>query len=188
MTKIIIIEGQDNTGKDTLIKSLSNKRLSIKEYHFTSPEKYNPNIEDKVLAQKLQFVEIFNYVKKDLEENKFDLIILNRSHVGEYVYGSIYRNTNPDWVFKEFEPEFLDILKQSYLILLTAPPELSLKNDDGLSHSTKLKDKELEYYRFLRAFGLSQIKNKIIVPVHEKNTTEFRNKQEILTDILNFIQ
>lgn len=188
MTKIIIIEGQDNTGKDTLIRGLESlENTTTKQYHFTSPEKYLPDVEDKKVAQYTQFSDIFKNVREDVKSKQYDLIILNRSHIGEWVYGPIYRGTNSEWIFDEFEIEYEDIIRQSTLFLLLAPPELSINYDDGLSHSTKVTDKKREQRLFIEAFSKSSIKNKMIVGVHKQGTSEFRDKKDILKDVTNFI-
>jgi len=163
----LIIEGTDNVGKDFFIKHLN---FTGKQFHCISPGKFLPNI-DPIEAQRIQFVDIFD---STMDEESF---LLNRSHIGECVYGPIYRNTDGDWVFdiEKYYPHILD----ATLVYLYAPAEFSIKNDDGLSHSTEISKRENELKLFEDAIKKSNIKRKIFIQVAD---TEFRNINDILNE------
>ena len=97
-TKLIIVEGMDNTGKTTLINRLSvylkkthNAKVDI--IHLTKPpadvkkedvELYMQSYYDNLIDQLLNIKYYISY----------DYIILDRGYISEYVYGPLYRDRN----------------------------------------------------------------------------------------------
>ena len=91
--KLIIIEGTDNTGKDTLISKILEKYPTATVMHCGKPitKKYSSKEQD----------ELFRIYAQNIVEGKYDnthVIIMNRSHIGEYVYGVLYRKRNNEEV------------------------------------------------------------------------------------------
>ena len=186
--KLIIIEGIDCIGKDTLIKGI--QEHFIKDYnvcirHFGKPPK-NLNTEDVL---DFQFKCFENEVKLISNINTpgyyryyDDLIIWNRSHLGEYVYSQMFRGGNAqDLKYKllNFEHWHLEnFMFGTYLITLTADPQFALSKEDGQSFSQNFeqKTKELELFKEIHEF--STIKNKIIIKVDEWNTVIKSGKLE----------
>jgi len=167
---LIIFEGPDNVGKTTQIELLRNyfaqkgKSFIITKssnYKNVSPEKH------KQLCIK-EYKTIFN-LGKTID------IIADRLHGGEYVYGSIYRGYDGNYVFN-FENH------KSFLIVLIDNPENLIKRDDGLSFSTEYDKKKLEIEKFKEFYEKSFIENKILINIENKNI------KEIFELIKNFIE
>lgn len=99
---VFVFEGPDNLGKSTIIKSLVNEYKDVRDIymmHFTGP--HCENGEDPFEYQRQMFL---SKVKKIITMNQYnkiagykndDIFILDRSWIGEYVYGQIYRSGDP---------------------------------------------------------------------------------------------
>lgn len=182
--KLIIIEGTDRTGKDTLVNQLMENNVTIKR-HWGYPK--GETNEEKTLYQKKSFKREFD-IYKDFKENSLNnvFMIWNRSHIGEFVYGTIYRNSNPnDWVWK-LEKDYEFNVNDIYLILLYADPEFVTSKDDGNSYSSSIEDKAKEINAFLDAFENSLIKNKLKIKVNVENN--YTDKNEIYRRVKEFIK
>jgi thymidylate kinase len=106
--KFIIVEGNDGTGKTTLVDELSG---------VLRPQGWDT----KTLVHRLgdQFSRYL------LEYSNADRIIFNRSHFAEQVFGSIYRGTNP---FSDTELETLNaIVRQYAMVIYCDLPILEIK-------------------------------------------------------------
>ena len=171
--KILIIEGPDNCGKDFVINLINNIISENKswcyphvEYHCTKP-KIPDNIKSR--TNKINYVtnkykdilvaafDNFNcgysFVKNELIP---EYIIFNRSWLGEYVYGNIYRDFNDD------ESDYIQDIIRKYIIYdryydkenfiyiqLTANIDWLQRNDDNKSLSDNKRELiELEQKRF----------------------------------------
>jgi len=88
---IFVIEGLDGSGKSSLIKQLS-KLTGYNIHHFDKP-KGNNNF-DKYYYQQGQFEMMFDLLNKVKDPS----IILDRSHIGEYIYGPEFRDLYPDYL------------------------------------------------------------------------------------------
>lgn len=182
--KLIIIEGTDNVGKDTIINQLLNKYKDAKVYHCEKPKS-----KDAKEAAKEQYNSFLN-LAKDNSTSKDEIIIHNRSWYGEYVYGVKYRNNNKNEVKKsilEFEKIILNNIDDVCLImLLSNNSDFLVKNDDGLSISNAKKELiEDETKRFEEIFKFSTIPNKRIVYVN--NGENWRTKEEIINKIYEIV-
>lgn len=157
---IYAIEGMDNCLKDTLIYELrSILPPETQVLKFSNPPK-------GVHARNYQmkhFQDMFDLMGSTLSENKRHLI-LNRSHLGEFVYAPIYRKYEADWIF-DMENAFLtkaNHSEQCFLLLLYDSNNQKLKlREDGKSFS-ELDDAKMdnERERFLQAFDKSHFKYK----------------------------
>lgn len=152
MTKqLIIIDGPDNTGKDSAITKIL---------------EYIPNaVVQRFVGTKKQAEEALKY-QTDIYKNFIGLlsspsspevIILNRCWVGEMVYGPLYRNEDytdcANMVFDMFNsiPTDIDVK----YIYLTAPVNFLVRNDDGLSLSNANNDLiSVELQTFDTAFDI----------------------------------
>jgi thymidylate kinase len=159
----IIIEGQDRCGKDTLINNI------IKEY----------KIPFQVLHYYANRGKDYKTFGSDLYNNMFDIfhqqqfVIANRAHLGEKVYGPLYRKQNGDYI-DSIEKKFNT--KSILLIVLVDEPENLIARDDGDSHSIdsdlKLKEKEL----FTKAYEDSTIKEKMIININNLDEDQVKAK------------
>jgi len=177
--KLIIIEGPDNCGKNTLINKLSENFLTVTNIHYTKPEnKYIQNTIFRGYA--------YAIVNKVYDT---DVVILNRSHYGEYVYGCLYRNIS-DKDAIDIIQEIDDIYLQNnidayYIQLLSTSDSLLLKNDDNKSLSQgNISKIEIEQNRFRTIFEKSKLKKKIIY-INDNDT--FRNVEDIYNEAWKFI-
>lgn len=192
--KIIIIEGTDRTGKDTLINELKNLYSHTLIIHCGKPVGKTLNEQNRNQDA------LFNsYITKLYNENYYgvcDLIIFNRAWYGEYVYGTIYRKRDKEDVLKmingiEQNLKLFDNAKcytklegVYYIQLINDSTRLALSNDDGNSISIDENNILRETSLFYEIFNKSQIKKKMII-VNEGD--EFRDKNEILKEALDFI-
>lgn len=186
--KVIIIEGPDNTGKNTLINHILDNNEIVKIIHCSKPK---PS--DNVLFEQYQsFKRLAIEACKDYISNVDEVLIFNRYHIGEYVYGQIYRNENPEQILdmiKLIEDRILIDIPQNdilYIQLLSTSSKLLQNNDDNKSLSNaKLELIEKEQQLFKEAFEHSQFINKHIIYVNKENTDEFRNKEDIINEFLS---
>lgn len=185
--KIIIIEGPDNTGKNTLINEILDNNEIVKIIHCSKP-KPSKNV---LFEQYLSFKRLAEEAIKDYIANSDEILVYNRFHIGEYVYGQIYRNENPEQILeiiKLIEKEILSTIPQDdilYIQLLSTSSELLRKNDDNKSLSNaniELIKKEQQYFK--EAFKHSLFKNKHIIYVNKENTNEFRDRQDIINEFI----
>jgi thymidylate kinase len=183
MPKLIIIEGQDRSGKDTLIRNLQIKYPSSRTTHWGYPS--GKTNDEKTEWQKSSFKSEFENWKLSKELNVLDYVIWNRSHIGEYVYGTLYRNSEPSTWIPALEDEYLKNDPDVYLVFLSADPVFTLSQDDGNSYSVKLDDKKLELQAFSSAVESSAIRNKITFSVHNENG--YYPAEGILHQVLKFI-
>ncbi len=180
MSKFIIIEGTDNTGKDTqqnlIIKKVND--LVFQKLHYSSLPFKDDEEKHISYSQKL-YDDMFKLMiaSKDKDIN----IIFNRSHLGESVYSPLYREYSGDYVF-DIEKRYVKQLREElYLITLTNDPHTILKRDDGLSFYGNEEEVKAEIDGFNRAHRLSKIKNKLKIHLGTMSAEEVSN---IIIDFL----
>lgn len=181
---LIIIEGTDNIGKDTVINELVKLFESVTLIHCDKPKhKYFQSYE-----QDRHFLKLSHNIVDGKYDNT-DVIILNRSHYGEYVYGSLYRNRDKEQILKMIlacDYILLDRkdLKIKYVQLYSTSTKLRKDNDDNNSISTKEDNMAKETELFNEVFEESLL-DKCKIQVN--NGDKFRSKEEIYKNILDFI-
>ena len=187
--RIIIVEGPDTCGKDTLISNL------VKT--FDNPiviHSVIPNIGIKTKAHLFDFY--MNGLIHDTLDAYYDKvhdgIIHNRSMYGEFVYGPKYRGNLPSEIAGMIHKIEVGQLRtfifshELYFILLTSSNAALLSNnDDGKSYSAEVADIEDEINAFTTIFNLSSISNKKKVFVNDGD--KFRDKKDILHEVLDFL-
>jgi len=190
---LIIVEGMDNTGKDTLISGIKShfNKSDIEEIHFTGP-----SIKDNIIAY---IEQIKQYGDKLLQTALLDkdIIIWNRSYMGEYVYGQIYREVNKYDVEKMIKVMNTELSKLDinilYVQLICTSNTLIIDNEDGKSlsnsvdnYKTYLKTLKKERTLFKETYNLIPDDfYKIMINVNKGES--FRSKEDILNDIINKI-
>lgn len=184
--KLIIIEGTDNVGKDTVINKLYNEFKNCKIIHCEKPPKLNSK------ESSIYQFNYFNKLNKYTIDNykNYDCIIHNRSWYGEYVYGCMYRDNDQEFVksmINKLEIELINNIDNIYYItLLSNDIKFLSNNEDGLSLSSGKESLILEETeRFKEIFKHSIIVNKHIIYVNNKD--KFRDKDEIFNEILTII-
>ena len=161
----ILIEGVDCLGKSTQIsfieKEFEKDHKAVHIIHYSNIKL--DSIEAIEQASKIRYREMFNLMSNVPENN---VLILDRSHIGETVYSPIYRNYSGDYVF-HFEKEFAGRdTSKTKLIVFTDTPEAVIERDkkrgDGLSFSLDLDKKKQELEAFERAYEMSSLDKKLI--------------------------
>lgn len=202
--KLIILEGGDRLGKSTIIKGLCEHfnydNVTIR--HFGKPPKgLTP---DEVLkfqfkAFKKEQKLFYKILDRSINEHSYypETMIWNRSHLGEYVYSQMFRGGKPEVLKKmllEYERGFIS--HEVHLITLTASPEFfHSRESDGHELSKTLKEKTKELQLFEEAHEFSIIRPKLLLKV-DKEITEleysgpsvFRSKEDILNEVIQFIE
>jgi len=181
MSKFIIIEGTDNTGKDTqqnlIIEKLND--LVFHKMHYSSLP-FKNDTEKHTSYSKQMYTDMFRMMMelKDKDVN----IIFNRSHLGETVYSPLYRGYSGDYVF-DIEKQFANALRENlYLITLTNNPQIIMSRDDGKSFYGNEEEIKAEVDGFNRAHRLSKIKNKLMVNI---GTMSADDVSKIIIDFLS---
>lgn len=186
--KLIIIEGTDNTGKDTLISKILEKYPTATIIHCGKPltKKYSSDEQD----------ELFNIYVNNIIKRKYDnthVIIMNRSHIGEYVYGVLYRNRSKDEVC-EMIFNINDILSYRkdleirYIQLLSKSESLLRNNEDGKSLSNGNAEKILkEAKQFEEIFNIINIDDKSKKLIYVNDGDKFRSREDIFNEAWKFI-
>jgi thymidylate kinase len=196
--KLIIIEGGDRLGKSTLIAKLAEHFNfdNVTVRHFGKPPKVFPEGVDPLTFQMECFYKEAFLVEqvKQMEEDEYNyyenIVIWNRAHLGEYVYGQMFRGLDPEQIknaLLNFEERFLlyDDLNVS-LILLTAEPEFFHKREDGNSLSKTIDQKTRELALFDEAFHNSSIDKKLRLKVNIDK--EFLPKDFIFNKVIDFLK
>lgn len=182
--KIIIIEGPDNCGKNTIISKLCELFSTVTIIHCDKP-KYNDSALNEIYQDQL-----FYNITLDIINNRYttDAIILNRAWYGEYVYGTIYRKrTKPSSakMISNIEKSLSSISDNIYYIQLVTSPVLSNKNDDNKSLSQGKIDLITEEIKlFDEVYSKSTLHKKRIC-VNDGDT--FRPINDIYNEIIDFI-
>lgn len=179
---LIIIEGPDRAGKGTLIDTLRNQIKSpfVAVIHSSKPPKNTDNPRDWSYMYNHNLLSTI----KRIDNN--DFIILDRSYIGEYVYGPIYRDVKYQLEdFKEIDKWITGRLADQYnimLITIVDNPNALLQRSDGLSNSEYISDicKEVEQFKELHYY--SEIKHKLLInwrhvsepfDIHLKNQAKY---------------
>ena len=187
--KIIIIEGVDNTGKNTLIQSIIDNNKIVKLVHCDKPV-VEPGDDPFEEQCRLFYIHAYNAVQDKLR-NDIDVIVFNRYYQGEYVYGQMYRNGDPDKIkqmisiTEEYLLKNFDYDDIYYVQVTSTSVKLLQKNDDGKSLSnadTEKMLKELELFDDVYDFSILK-KHMILI----NNGDDFRTKEDILTEFNDFL-
>lgn len=176
---IVLFEGLDNTGKDTQINNLKSylKNNQFHMFHYSAVK--GLTAEECIEYSKKLYDEMFELCEYAIQNDKN--FIFNRAHLGEMVYGKIYRNYEGDYIY-DIEKNHKNILDKIYLIVFVDEPKGCIDRDDGLSFSTDINFKTYEKERFELAYTKSNIQNKILININKKD------KNEVFEDIKKFLK
>lgn len=192
MLKDIIIEGVDRMGKSSLIDGLMNTLGFFQVIHYEKPKVLGIHYSDAIekinredpsahmdppaldwdarqSAQKAYQVESFWHMLRMLSQP--GRYIMDRAHLGEFVYAPRYRKYSGDYVF-DLERQFTNDQNSKFadttLLVLLTTSDFSFIQDDGLSFDFSKKEEEQEDFK--RAFSKSTIKNKLMIDVAGKTS------------------
>ena len=185
---VIILEGADRTGKGTFVETLRRiaKTPKLVHLHSTKPPILNVSPYTAVNSQNYKdwsnkhYSNVVNNINTLIKTN--DIIILDRSYLGEYVYGPLYRFTN--YTKTEMRNFELDnpLPRNTVLVYLTDSAENLIARDDGKSHTDDLNNKVKELKLFKTVIDNSIISNKLII---DWSTEDFT--PEVLESYINYI-
>lgn len=156
---IFIFEGMDNCLKDTIIHKLRGILAPQTQIvKFSNPPEIISDVEH---YQKALFIDMFDLIQASTRRN----LILNRAHIGEYVYAPIYRDYEPSWIF-ELESEYgkneINFRTTLLILLYDSNDDQLILREDGNSFSEGRKQMLGKERRlFLEAFEKSNLTNKI---------------------------
>ena len=179
---IVLFDGLDNTGKTTQIQKLisyfANKDMISTVCKYSKFDKLDKKQEEKFSKRfyKDYFEKIVNWPDKVIPDPAYiaednihyihdNNLILDRGHISEAVYASMYRSYSGDYVW-DLE-KCLENKYNIYLIVLINSVEKAIEREDGLSLSNGNADKiNIEISKFAEAYKKSCIQNKIIIDIN----------------------
>lgn len=174
---LVIFEGIDRVGKDTQIKL-------FQKYMFNNYNKLFHQLHCSGFANNTLSKAVLKQINLEYYNEMFQLLcnpynfILNRSHLGEYVYGPMYREYDGSYVL-ELEKK---LPKDCYLILLLDSVDNVLKREDNDSFTCDRDKKQHEIDLFKEIFNKTSIKNKILIELNN------RNINDIHEEIIKFVK
>lgn len=174
---LLIVEGLDNTGKSTLIKNIRKTVLTgpqTTSIHCTTP----PNGCHQSWP-KDHYLEVLGLCRFMVTVGW--TVILDRSHLGEDVFGPLFRNQDADYIYNLEELYFQNITVKG--ILLIDDPEKLVEREDGQSHTVELDTLQKVSNRFQNVFNKSLMDDKMIY--HISNDGGFENLLPTVTDFIN---
>lgn len=199
---LVIFEGADNLGKSTIINALTEKYKADRDImymHFKNPPK---DIENPLEYQEQTFSEAMSkctymaITESMLKHTNKNIVFFDRSYFGEYVYGPIYRNENPDEIIKIIKKihekhGVFDIV----VVHLEACAKFVINRDDNKSFTSnydadlKLKTVEKELQSFNECFKKVNPANYIKINVEDyDNFYNFRDIDDIIDEIISKIK
>lgn len=185
---IVLFDGLDNTGKTTQIQKLvsyfANKDMISTVCKYSKFDKLDKKKEEKFSKRfyKDYFEKIVNWPDKVIPDPAYiaednihyihdNNLILDRGHISEAVYASMYRSYSGDYVW-DLE-KCLENKYNIYLIVLIDSVEKAVEREDGLSLSNGNADKiNIEISKFAEAYKKSCIQNKIIIDINDLSIEE----------------
>lgn len=185
--KILIIDGPDNCGKNTIIKDIIDNHDSVKIIHCHKPDK---SAADPLKEMEKVYFQHAASIIRDHSLKDTDIVVFNRYYIGEWVYGQMYRNEDPNAIkalIVSLEQHLLKHIGYDdiyYVQLLSTSPKLLKNNDDGKSLSNADMNKIwTENSMFKQAYGFSSLKKRMI---YVNDREAFRPKDEIISEVRNF--
>lgn len=164
---IVIVEGMDRCGKDTQIKKIREYLLdtngkSSHVLHYSSIQTKN---QDLVKMKSIELYSDMFYILDTAYRLDCYNVICNRAHLGEYVYGHIYRHYNASYIYG-IEKLYPFLMENILLFTLVDSSFKCNDRDDGnsLSNGQESLVKQ-EYDRFIEATELSNINNKLLIDI-----------------------
>lgn len=185
----IIIEGIDRLGKSSLITNIQNDHPEYVVLHSGKPYTTKYPTETQINYFRLGNIILDSHSAK---------IIYDRFHLGEYVYGNIYRNLqieNPVEFIQKYETDFVKnsggiphFEIKTLLILLTTSSFDFIPNDGLSIDSTKV---QIEQDMFKKVFDASTCNLKVMIDVSifdkEKNCWKFKSPKDIYDEVNKFV-
>lgn len=168
---VLIFEGCDGTGKTTIQEVLRNIIRHAFLIHTSAPKKGNPKeYYYNILNRLLKVVEVLNQP-----------VFFDRFHIGEIVYGSIFRTETMDSLMEKTIFQLEDVLqnKDARIIYVTASPQIIAKrlHDRG---DWYVKESDIE--RILNRY--EEVLKKSKLPIYRLDTTNNYTAEDIKNLVL----
>lgn len=156
---LVLVEGMERCGKTSTVNYvrsiIQNPRIIV--HHCAKPPKGLNHRQQQTWAA-MHYTETMQKFTQ-LSTAGWD-IIMDRAHIGEYVYGHMYRNNLAADDYMYYCEDFVD-MNNTYLLLLTDEPTKVMSREDGLSMSMSIDKITTEKQRFVEGFNKSKITNKM---------------------------
>lgn len=173
---VLILEAPDNCGKSTQVEKIIHlfHDKSIHQLHYSFIKGFSEKEDIQSYSCKL-YSDMFQLLYSNYKDMDF---ILDRSHIGEMVYGPLYRKYNGDYVIliENYWKDYKDFWNEIYLITFIDNPSNIIEREDGKSLSIKYDMKIKEIDNFIKAHNKSLIKNKLIINIENKSIDEVFNQ------------
>ena len=157
----IVIEGQDRTGKSTLVNQLANfYGPGAVKSHSSSPPK-DLSYPDNKIWEDNNYFKLFNLYDTITETNA---VITDRFHLGMYVFGKRFRKYPERYHVTDIE-RLVTISNNTFLILLTDDPKELMKRDDGMSYEKSESDFAETAFEFQIEYARSLIPHKLHINI-----------------------
>jgi thymidylate kinase len=189
--KVVIIDGLDNVGKTTVIDRLIHRFNNVHYIHFQKPTSSDTIY--AAIEQRDSFLHNVYSIVDNLSNTDTQIVILDRSWLGEYVYGCKYRNNGEEYVINMIDDCYKVLLDndiECYTVILTVyNPEFCVKHEDGKSISSgKKEDIQDEIDRFESLYNIYKNNNMVnISKIVVNDRLDFRPKDDIFNDVLTAI-
>lgn len=174
----IIIEGPDNVGKSTLIRGLK-KHFKDTIFHVLHYSALNCDKSKMMEMSQKYYKQMFSLLRSDIN------FICDRSYIGEFVYGPLYRNyTESDLqVYTDMELSLISCDKPTIIVYLHDDVQNLIDRDDGLSISNKpeMIKKELDLYK--KTISQSKLPH-----IEVKSTNEEETLQKVIRGLDNLTE
>lgn len=146
---LIIIEGPDNTGKTTLAQHLQ-ETFVLDYLHCSKPKTNNPYLE---------YMELADSIKKPT--------VIDRAHLGEYVYGNLWRDgcSITDQQFVDLDIKFME--KFAFVVVIHADAPTHIIKERCLREKEELLQLD-QIHKCRNLF--SEIMRKTQIPVIKYNS------------------
>ena len=166
-TKLIIIEGPDRVGKSTLIENI---KSNFTDRQFLYMHFGKPPVKNSLGYNMKLFNKMFMSMQYNAKHN-IDTIY-DRSHIGECVYGPLYRGYEGYYIFDLEKMYMKDLKSNLYLITLYDNAEVLLSREDGDSFTNEQALKIKECNLFISAHNKSNIVHKLLLNVNGMSKDE----------------
>lgn len=179
MANKFLIEGIDRLGKSSLVAGIQQVRGYHVVIHHSKPLKLECYNFSSLEYQQHTFRSMFSM----LRDARYTPIICDRAHLGEAVYGPMYRQTSGDYVFDLEQAFEMHMTYNTRLVLLTEDFDIAEHFvDDG--ESFDITKRRSEQQLFLNAFERSLMPDKRVVSVTDPGTGGFKRREQILAEVL----
>lgn len=171
----LIFEGADCVGKTSIINEfIKNEDKDFKIFHFKKPPEKLNNYDAKCFQKDMFFLHS-EYLLND------DNVIFDRFHIGEIIYGSMYRNYKIDYI-KELEEWIKD---NCLLIYVTCDDDVLIDRFDhkGLPSKNYKVDLPKINALFKTCCDMSNLKN---ITIDTTNKSSLQSYKEVKNALKRF--